>query len=67
MHSKETVEFLRRILDEAWASLTPQQQMSTTRSDMAAALLAAAAGGERDPAKLREIAIGNPEIVLQVA
>ena len=67
MHSKDTVEFLRRILDEAWASLTPQQQMSTTRSGMAAALLAAAASGERDPAKLRKIAIGNPEIVLQVA
>ena len=67
MHSKDTVEFLRKVLDEAWVSLTPKQQMSMARSDMAAAILAAAAGGERDPTKLREIAIGNREIVLQVA
>ena len=28
MHSKDTVEFLRSILDEAWMSLTPRQKMS---------------------------------------
>ena len=67
MHSKETLELLREILDEAWASLSPRQQMSTTRSDMAAAILQAAARGEHDPAKLRELAIGTSGIVLQVA
>ena len=67
MHSKDTVEFLREVLDEAWASLTSKQQMSTRRSDMASAILEAAARGERDPAKLKEIAIGNREFVLQVA
>ncbi len=67
MHSKETSEFLRTVLDEAWASLSPKRQMSMRRSDMASAILAAAAEGERDPAKLREIAIGDQEIVLQVA
>jgi len=66
MHSKETVDFLRSILDEAWASLTPKQ-MSMTRSDMAAAILQAAAQGERDPDTLRDIALGSREIVLQVA
>jgi hypothetical protein len=67
MHSKETVEILRAVLDEAWASLTPTQQMSTRRSDMAAAILHAAAQGERDPLKLKDTALGAREIVLQVA
>ena len=42
MHSKDTVEFLRSILDEAWISLTPRQKMSIRRSDMAAFILEAA-------------------------
>ena len=67
MHSKETVEFLRMVLDEAWASLTPSQRMSTSRSDVAATILKAAADGERNPDKLREIARGDREIVIQVA
>ena len=67
MHSKDTVEFLRSILDDAWASLTPRQQMSMRRSDMAAAMLEAAAKGERDPERLKATALGSREIVLRVA
>ena len=67
MHSKETVEFLRTVLDEAWASLSPNQQMSIARSDLAAAILKAAADGERNPERLREIARGDREAVVQVA
>ena len=67
MHSKETVELLRVVLDEAWNSLTPRQQMSARRSDMAAVILEAAARGEHDPVRLRALAVGAREIVLQVA
>ena len=67
MHSKDTVEFLRSILDEAWMSLTPRQKMSIRRSDMAAFSLEAAARGERDPAILKQLAVGSREIVLEVA
>ena len=67
MHSKDTVEFLRAVVDDAWNSLTPRQQISTRRSDMAAVVLEAVAQGERDPAKLKQIACGPREVVLQVA
>ena len=61
------LEVMRVALDEAWRCVPERERTRHRHSDMAAALLAAAASGERDPAKLREIAIGNPEIVLQVA
>ena len=67
MHSKDTVELLRNVLEEAWSSLPPRQQMGARRSDMAAAILHAAAKGERDPAKLRKLAVRSREIVLEVA
>jgi hypothetical protein len=41
--------------------------MSMARSDLAAAILKAAADGERNPERLREIARGDREIVVQVA
>jgi hypothetical protein len=57
-HSKgpfdfETLTLLRLTLDEAWASLTPEQQGRTLKSDMALRMLRLAQQGERDPAKLR--------------
>jgi len=57
-HSKgpfdfETLTLLRVALDEAWASLTPEQQSRTLKSEMALRLLRLAQQGERDPAKLR--------------
>jgi hypothetical protein len=53
----ETVEILKTVLEDAWASLVPAQQALTTKSDMAARILEAAADGELDPAKLRTTAL----------
>jgi hypothetical protein len=53
----ETVEVLKTVLDDAWASLVPAQQARTSKSEMAVRILQAAAKGERDPAKLRMTAL----------
>jgi hypothetical protein len=56
-YDPETVEVMRAVLDEAWASLVPSQQAHTTKSEMASRILQAVADGERDPAKLRTTAL----------
>jgi hypothetical protein len=53
----ETVEVLKTVLEDAWASLVPTEQARTSKSEMAARILEAAADGERDPAKLRTMAL----------
>jgi hypothetical protein len=55
----ETVQILQDALDEAWASLVPAQQTPATKSEMAKRILAAADEGERDPAKLKSLALIN--------
>jgi hypothetical protein len=63
----DTVQILKTVLDEAWASLVPDQQALTTRSEMAGRILDAAARGERDPVKLKTAALifGVPMAVQQ--
>jgi hypothetical protein len=56
----DTVEVLKTVLDNAWASLVPAQQARTSKSEMAVRILQAAASGERDPAKLRTTALIFP-------
>jgi hypothetical protein len=48
---------LRRVLDDAWATLSPHQQTQANKSIMAQALLKLAAGGERDPTRLCKLAL----------
>jgi hypothetical protein len=49
----EALKLLQSVLDEAWASLSPEEKAKTSKTLVASRLLAAAAAGERDPARLR--------------
>ena len=53
----DTIGMLRRVLDDAWASLSPHQQTQANKSIMAQKLLKLAADGERDPTRLRVLAV----------
>jgi hypothetical protein len=53
----ETLTLLRGVLDEAWASLPPQDQEARRKSDLAQRILNLAARGERDPVKLKAAAL----------
>jgi hypothetical protein len=53
----EALKLLQSVLDEAWASLSPDEKANTSKTLVASRLLAAAAAGERDPARLRIEAI----------
>jgi hypothetical protein len=48
----ETVALLREMLDDAWASLRPQQQATMLKTILAERLLKSAAQGDRDPRAL---------------
>jgi hypothetical protein len=52
-YDQETVVLLRAVLDDAWASLPPQQKSTTAKSEVAMRILRLATRGERDPVKLR--------------
>jgi len=53
----ETVSLLRATLDDAWASLRPEQRATTSQSILAEGILNLAAEGERDPKRLRDAAL----------
>lgn len=53
----ETIELLRGVLDEAWASLRPAEQAHSSKSLLAECILKLAATGERDPHRLRACAL----------
>jgi hypothetical protein len=53
----QTVALLREALDDAWASLSPKQRESSTRSLFAERILKVAASGERDRERLIEAAL----------
>ena len=48
-HEIEAVLLLRDALDDAWASLRPEEQAETSRTFLAEGIRKAAASGERDP------------------
>ena len=48
----ETVALLREILDDAWASLRPEQQATMLKTTLAERILNLAARGERDREQL---------------
>ena len=53
----ETVAILRESLDNAWASLRPEQQAAMLKTALAGRMLKSAAQGERDPDRLRDAAL----------
>ena len=53
----ETVTILRATLDDAWASLRPEQQATMQKSALAERILKSAAKGERDRDRLRDAAL----------
>lgn len=53
----ETVALLRETLDDAWDCLRPQQQATMLKTTLAERILKAAAQGERDRARLRDVAL----------
>jgi hypothetical protein len=52
-----TIDLMRSVLDAAWASLLPEQQARVSRTFLAERILRAAARGERDPSRLRAMAL----------
>ena len=55
-YDPETIQVMKTVLEESWASLPPDQQRNFVKSDLAQRILAAA-HGERDPIRLREQAL----------
>jgi hypothetical protein len=53
----ETVALLRETLDDAWASLRPEQQATMQKTVLAERILKSAADGERDRKHLRDAAL----------
>jgi hypothetical protein len=56
----ETVAILRETLDDAWASLRPEQQVTMLKTTLAGRMLKSAAQGERDRDRLRDAALDFP-------
>ena len=56
-YSPETVKFLRSVLDDAWASMGPDEKASSSKTLVAVRILEAAAAGERNPNRLLEQAL----------
>ncbi|MEJ2377545.1 MAG: hypothetical protein P8Y71_19845 [Pseudolabrys sp.] len=53
----DTVLLLRETLEDAWASLPPQQRAATSKTLLAERILKSAAAGERDPERLLDAAL----------
>ena len=53
----ETVTLLRETLDDAWASLRPEQQATMQKTALAERMLKSAAQGERNRERLRDAAL----------
>jgi hypothetical protein len=51
-YSPQTVELLRSVLDDAWASMGPDEKARSNKTLVAVRILEAAAAGERDPDRL---------------
>lgn len=57
----ETIELMRKVLDEAWEGLPPTRRQAALKTDLAVRILSAAGHGERDPDRLRAVALyGRP-------
>ncbi len=56
-YEPETIALLRAVLDEVWDSLSAKTQASTSKTALAQRILREAAEGERDPLRLRAVAL----------
>lgn len=56
-YDPETVAILQSALEDAWHALSPSRKTQMTKSEIALRILKCASGGERDPAKLRAVAV----------
>jgi hypothetical protein len=56
-YSPETVKLLRSVLDDAWASMRPDEKVRSSKTLVAVRILEAAAAGERNPNRLLEQAL----------
>ena len=56
-YDPETLELLRKALDEAWSSLPNERRAKMLKSEMAFRILKRASEGERDPIRLRAAAV----------
>jgi hypothetical protein len=56
----ETIQLLEIILEQAWALLSPEQQRTALKADLARRILAVAGRGERNPDRLRAVALMRP-------
>ncbi len=52
----ETINFLKKVLDDAWDYLPPERQATTPKTTMAERILKSAAQGERDRERLLDVA-----------
>ena len=57
VYSPETVKLLRSVLDDAWASMGPDEKARSSKTLVAVRILDAAAAGERNPGRLLELAL----------
>ncbi|MGA7001844.1 MAG: hypothetical protein WCA54_09575 [Pseudolabrys sp.] len=53
----ETIALLRETLEDAWASLRPEQRAATVKTTLAERILKSAAQGERDRDRLLDAAL----------
>jgi hypothetical protein len=53
----ETIALLRETLEDAWASLRPEQRAAMVKTTLAERILKSAAQGERDPDRLLDAAL----------
>ncbi len=59
----DTVALLRETLEDAWASLRPQQRAAMQKTALAKNILECAAKGERDPERLRQAALMATDVL----
>ncbi len=53
----ETIDFLKKTLDDAWNCLPPERQAATLKTTLAERILKSAAEGERDRGRLLDVAL----------
>lgn len=56
----ETITLLRKALDDAWDSLSPELQATTLKTTLAERILKSAAKGERSRERLIDAALTGP-------
>ena len=61
-YDPDTLSLLRKVLDEAWATLPDGSKSDAVKSEMAQHILKQAADGVRDPVRLRASALASAAV-----